>query len=145
VEDRLVTFEDRVKLAAALGQVAGSDYVILASNRLYGVIPQLPRRYPEAAAYYRLLLGGELGFELVHWEGRNPGLGPVALVEDSFSRPGLPAPEPLQGWRPAPITLNLGPADESFTVYDHPLVLIFENRGRLTAAELEALVREETG
>ena len=37
------------KLAAALDK---ADYVILASNRLYGSIPRLPRRYPIAMAAF---------------------------------------------------------------------------------------------
>jgi hypothetical protein len=40
---------------------------------------------------------------------------------------------------------QLGPADESFTVYDHPLVLVFENRDRLSAEEMEMLIRAEAG
>jgi hypothetical protein len=67
----------------------------------------------------------------------------VTLKDDTLSRPGLPSPGSLEEWRPSRVTLNLGPADESYTVYDHPLVLIFENRDRLSAAELESLVRQE--
>jgi hypothetical protein len=143
VEDRGRSEELREMLGAASGQLASSDYLILASNRLYGVIPRLPQRYPEAAAYYRLLFGGELGFELVYWNGRYPTLGPLAFADDTFSRPGLPVPESLAAWQPAPITWTLGPADESYTVYDHPLVLIFENRERLSAEQIEALILHE--
>jgi 4-amino-4-deoxy-L-arabinose transferase-like glycosyltransferase len=140
VGDRGRLEELRETLATAAAQLSSSDYVILASNRLYGVIPRLPQRYPEAAAYYRLLFSGELGFELVYWNGRYPTLGPLAFADDTFSRPGLSVPEPMAAWQPAPVTWTLGPADESFTVYDHPLVLIFENRGRPSAKELEARI-----
>jgi hypothetical protein len=140
VEDRWRSEEMRETLAAAADKVARSDYLILASNRLYGVIPRLPERYPEAAAYYRLLFGGELGFELVYWNSRYPNLHSLALVNDAFSRPGLPVPASIAAWQPAPVTWVLGPADESLTVYDHPLVLIFENQARLAAAEIEGLI-----
>jgi hypothetical protein len=143
VEDRWRSEEMRESLTTAAEQVAGSDYLILASNRLYGVIPRLPDRYPEAAAYYRLLMGGELGFELVYWNSRYPNLSSLALTNEPFTRPGLPVPTPIAAWQPAPITWTLGPADESLTVYDHPLVLIFENQERLTAAEIEALILAE--
>ncbi len=143
VEDPLRSEENRVELSEALETVAGSDYLILASNRLYGVIPRLPGRYPAPAAYYRLLFAGRLGFELVHWSGRYPALGSVTLVDDTFQWPRLSQPEPLADWRPGDWTLSLGPADESFTVYDHPLVLIFANRDHLTGVELERLVRAE--
>ncbi len=145
VEDLGKLAEDRVKLEDAMLQVAGSDFVILASNRLYGVIPRLPERYPEAGVYYRLLFNGELGFELVHWSVRYPVLGPLALLDDPFSRPQLAAPVHLAEWRPDGLAWNLGTADESFTVYDHPLVLIFENRQQLTAEELVARVRSGAG
>jgi hypothetical protein len=140
VEDRGRSEELRETLGTAVDRLASSDYVILASNRLYGVIPRLPERYPEAAAYYRLLFAGKLGFELVYWNGRYPNLGPLAFADDTFSRPGLPMPAPMATWQPAPITWKLGPADESFTVYDHPLVLIFQNRDRLSPEEIEALI-----
>jgi hypothetical protein len=140
VEDRWRSEETRESLSTAADQVASSDFLVLASNRLYGVIPQMIERYPESAAFYRLLFSGELGFELVYWNARYPTLGPVALVDDTFSRPGLPMPAPLASWQPAPVTWVLGPADESFTVYDHPLVLIFENRERLDLAAVEAQI-----
>jgi hypothetical protein len=143
VEDRLGRERDRVELATALDLLAEADYLILASNRLYGVIPRLADRFPEAAAYYRLLFSGELGWELVHWSGRYPSLDGWVLADDTLGRPGLPLPEAMREWRPGDVTLVLGPADESFTVYDHPLVLIFENRARLPADDLEALVRQE--
>jgi len=143
VEDRWRLEGMRESLTTAAEQVARSDYLILASNRLYGVIPRLTDRYPEAAAYYRLLMGGDLGFELVYWNSRYPNLGSLALTNDTFSRAGLPVPAPMLTWQPAPRTWVLGPADESLTVYDHPLVLIFENQERLTAAEIEALILAE--
>jgi hypothetical protein len=143
VNDRLGRERDRVELETALGLLADSDYLILASNRLYGVIPRLADRFPEGAAYYRLLFSGRLGWELVHWSGRYPSLDGLVLVDDTLGRPGLPLPEAMREWQPGAVTLELGPADESYTVYDHPLVLIFENRAQLSADEMEALIRQQ--
>lgn len=143
VEDRWRSEDTRQSLETAAEQVARADYVILASNRLYGVIPRLTERYPEAAAYYRLLFSGELGFRLVYWGSRYPTLGSFAFVDDTFSRPGLTVPAPMAAWQPAEAAVRLGPADESFTVYDHPLVLIFENKARMDAGEVEALIVAE--
>ncbi len=147
VEDRLGRESSRVELDDAVQRVASSDYLVLASNRLYGVIPRLPERFPEGAAYYRLLFSGALGFELVHWDSRYPSLGPVTVFDDSFVWPALSPPSVLlEGWPAAGRwVLNWGPADESFTAYDHPLVLIFENRDRLSAEEMEVLIRAEAG
>ncbi len=84
-----------------------ADYIILSSNRLVGSIPRLPRRYPIAIEYYRLLLSGELGFD------------PVARFD---SRPQL------FGY-----TIDDSSAQEDFTVYDHPTVLIFQKAARFSA------------
>ena len=143
VEDLRREPEDRIPLDQVLQQVAESDYVILASNRLYGVIPKLAERFPEGAAYYRLLFEEQLGFELVHWSARMPQVAGVVVTDDPFNWPELARPGELADWDAAGPLLNLGPADESFTVYDHPLVLIFENRDRFAAEELETLIRAE--
>ena len=49
----------------------------------------------------------------------------------SFGAIGLPSPLESDRAKPASLTLNLGPADESFTVYDHPRPLLFENQKAL--------------
>ena len=87
-----------------------ADYIILASNRLYGSIPRLPKRYPMTIAYYDLLFRGELGFELVKTFTSYPRLGPLVWVDDH--------------------------ADESFTVYDHPKPLIFKKVRTLSDEEI---------
>ena len=89
--------EKREKLLDTLDQ---TDYIFLSSNRLYGSIPRIPQRYPMTSEYYRALFSGELGFELVHTGTSYPDLA---------------------GWR-----INDDSAEESFTVYDHPKVLIFK-------------------
>ncbi|MFQ6057964.1 MAG: ArnT family glycosyltransferase [Anaerolineae bacterium] len=132
--------DDARKLAWLVKDLLDSDYIILASNRLYGSIPRVPERYPLTSRYYRLLLGGELGFRLVHFEATYPRLLGVALVDDTFRDPPLPVPAPLVSYKPAPLTLNLGRADESFTVYDHPKPLIFKKERQLSEAELRRLL-----
>jgi 4-amino-4-deoxy-L-arabinose transferase-like glycosyltransferase len=124
-------------LAAALSRV---DYVVLASQRLYGTISRLPQRYPMTTAYYRLLFGEQLGFRLVHVEASYPRLGPVAIVDEPLEGTGLPRPALP---RPAPLVLSLGRVDESYSVYDHPRVLIFENVEGLAPAELKARILAE--
>ena len=96
----------------------GSDYLILASRRLYGSIPRLPERYPLATRYYERLVGGDLGFEPAAEFTRGP----------AWLNPRL---APLPGAAPALLV-----PDESFVVYDHPRVLIYRNAERLTTNEL---------
>lgn len=98
------------KLGTLAAELASGDYLILASNRLSAPIQRLPGRYPMGSAYYRLLFGGELGYTRVAEFTAYPRLGPLAIPDDH--------------------------ADESFTVYDHPHVVIFANTGRLSADTL---------
>ncbi len=127
------------KVRFMLAQLSASDYLIIASNRLYGVAPRLPARYPLTGLYYQALFDERLGYEVVAVARRYPTLGGWRLVDDPFTPAGVAVP-PLaefgaRDW-------NWGAADESFTVYDHPLAMVFQNVKRLTAVEMwEALYR----
>ena len=130
------------KMTRVSEQLAGADYVAFFSNRLYGSIPRVPEKYPQSGEYYKRLFAGDLGYRLEHWEAQYPTLIGIAFVDDTFSRPDLPVPRELGTLRPAPITVNMGYADESFSVYDRPKVLIFRNVERLPADELLRRLRE---
>jgi hypothetical protein len=125
------------KLYALLEQLAASDYLVIASNRLHGSVGRWPERYPLTSRYYQLLFGGELGYRLVSVPGveRYPRLGPVALLADDPLAP--PERDP-----PAPLVLRLGRADESWSVYDHPCPLLFQNVERLTVGQMELFFAE---
>jgi len=129
------------KLEWMVEKIFASDYIILASNRLYGSIPRLPARYPLTSRYYDLLLGERLGFELVSFAASYPRLFGVTLMDDTFCDPKLPVPALLADYRPSPVTINLGRADESFTVYDHPKALIFKKTEVLSRQELYELLK----
>jgi hypothetical protein len=117
--------EDAAKWAAVTDDLARSDYIVIATRRLYGSIPRVPDRYPVATLYYDLLFAGELGFE----------------PQREFTRPPIwlnprlpPLPDAAPAWlRP----------DESFVVYDHPRALIFRNVDHLPASELRRLLGVE--
>jgi hypothetical protein len=110
--------DDAAKWARLAADLSQSDYLILASRRLYGSIPRLPERYPLAGRYYDMLFAGELGFTAVGEFTR----GPVWL------NPRLP---PLPGAAPALLR-----PDESSVVYDHPRALVLRNAERLPPDEL---------
>ncbi len=110
--------DDAAKWAAVVADLAGSDYLVIASRRLYGSIPRLPERYPLASRYYERLFAGDLGFQLAGEFTRGP----------TWLNPPIP---PLPDAAPALLR-----PDESFVVYDHPRTLIFRNVERLPAAEL---------
>ncbi len=104
--------ETVVRIAETLSQ---ADYVVLSSDRIRMSIDQLPWRYAVQNEYYRRLLNGELGFELVYERAVKPGL---------FG-----------------FTIDDTQADESFTVYDHPHVRIFRKVESLTQAQIRERLR----
>ncbi len=115
------------KRSRMIESLAKADYLLYYSNRQYGTVARLPERYPMTRGFYEKLFGGELGYELAHWESSYPSLYGVSFADDTFGRPDLPVPEPLRGYTQTGLSVNLGYADESFTVYDHPLILVFRN------------------
>jgi 4-amino-4-deoxy-L-arabinose transferase-like glycosyltransferase len=127
------------KLEANLGVLAAADYVSIASNRGYGVIARLPDLYPLSSQYYPLLFSGQLGFEPVFVNARSPHIGTVHYWPARFSASGLTAPDLVEWYLSQPMILSPGPADESFTVYDQPMPMLFQNTGRLSADEMLAL------
>lgn len=98
------------KWAKISKQLSQSSYIILASNRLYVPLQKLtdcaalfPHPcYVQTAAYYKQLFNGQLGFTK------------VAEFTDYPTIPFIGTP------------IIDDHADESFTVYDHPKVIIFQ-------------------
>ena len=117
--------DDQVKYTGSIGpnglhepglfdQLDQVDYIILSSNRVYGSATRLPMRYPALTRYYHYLFDGELGFE---------------QVADITSYPtlfGIPIPDQS--------------AEEAFSVYDHPRVLIFKKTDSYSRAKAEQLI-----
>ncbi|MCI0437773.1 MAG: glycosyltransferase family 39 protein, partial [Chloroflexi bacterium] len=120
--------------------LASADYLFFFSNRLYATIPRLPERYPVSSAYYELLFSGRLGYELVEFEATYPQLLGVSFVDNTFDRQGLTEPDALRAFEPSPVSLDLGFADESFSVYDHPKVLVFQNVTRFDADSIRGII-----
>jgi hypothetical protein len=83
-----------------LTKLKNADYITLSSNRLYGSIPRMPRRFPFTIEYYRMLFSGELGFALEKIFSSYPSLGGLTFNDDA--------------------------REELILNYDHPKVLIFK-------------------
>lgn len=83
-----------------------TDYLILSSNRLWGSISKVPEKYPVTAEYYKKLFGDNLGFVKIAEFTSYPTLGPFQIRDDQ--------------------------AEEAFTVYDHPKVMIFKKQEEIT-------------
>jgi len=104
--------ESPLKWTTIQTNLSQADYIIVASNRLYTPLTKLTdckslptgRCYPDTAAYYKTLFEGTGGFTKVKEFSSYPGfsLGSYSFdIVDDF-------------------------ADESFTVYDHPKIMIFK-------------------
>lgn len=133
VHERLELYnpDNLEKFVRVTETLENSDYLVLFSNRLYGTIPRLPERYPMSTDYYERLFDGSLGYELVFADTRPVESLGVTYREDQFVRVDFEPPEGFEQPTGDLLTIAPGWADESFSVYDHPQVLIFENTGRL--------------
>lgn len=96
--------EDSKKLEQMNSVLAAGDYYIVSSNRAWGSITSVPDKYPETAAFYQDLFAGRLGYKLVAEFTSYPSLRYL----------GIPIDFPDE-W-----------AEEAFTVYDHPRVMILK-------------------
>lgn len=121
--------EKWVKIDNSLNRI---DYLIMSSNRLWASIPRVPEKYPLASKFYNNLFAGNLNFVKIKTFNSYPGFylpflkscyyfGPNNYpgvknswfsIEANCSYPGL--------------YLRDDTAEEAFTVYDHPQVLIFK-------------------
>ncbi|MCS6773797.1 MAG: DUF2298 domain-containing protein, partial [Thermoflexales bacterium] len=126
------------KLAQMLDWLDEADYLVLSSNRLYGSIPRLPWRYPMTTRYYRALMNGELGFELAADFHAFPRLGPFLFNSQEMPQPLVRSPN-TQG-TPMGIFVPYPTAEEAFSVYDHPRVLIFRKTPRYSRERAERIL-----
>lgn len=120
------TLEKWQKLEEKLTRV---DYIILSSNRVYGSIMTVPERLPRTNAFYEKLFKGTLGFTKIAEFTRRPNI-PIPFIKLCLTPPNIwygKASFPIQSCDQSGITFVDDYADESFTVYDHPKVIIFQN------------------
>ena len=85
-------------------------------------------------------MGERLGFDLVYYATADPELFGTRIVSDTFVDPVLPRPRLLAEQEATQRRIDLGRADESFTVYDHPMPLVFRKTRQLSRQELLALL-----
>ncbi|NQS91480.1 MAG: glycosyltransferase family 39 protein, partial [Chloroflexi bacterium] len=117
------------KLDRFLSNMDQTDYILITSSRQWATTTRVPERYPLTTEYYQALMGcpveltiedcynfalpgtyqGKLGFELIETFQSDPTLGPIVI--------------------------NDQPAEEAFTVYDHPKVFIFKKSDDFSLAD----------
>ena len=126
--------DNAAKLALFQGVLDQAEYIFIPTNHQYGQITRLPERYPLTTEYYRQLIGcppdkniiwcyrvaekgmfkGNLGFDLVATFESYPTIGPLIINDQS--------------------------AEEAFTFYDHPKVLIFQKNANYTPGLVQAVL-----
>jgi YYY domain-containing protein len=117
-----------------IDNLARSDYIIIQSQRRIWSVCRMPAVYPMTSAYYRALFDGRLGFELVAVFQHPFTFGPLQISDLAGAAAWGEAPElPM---------FNLSPfaAEESFSVYDHAPVWIFQKRADYSQSNAETLL-----
>ncbi|MBI5452737.1 phospholipid carrier-dependent glycosyltransferase [Candidatus Gottesmanbacteria bacterium] len=105
-----------------------ADYIFIPSRRIFINYMRLPKTYPLVTKYYQLLFSGALGFEKVTEITSFPQL--------SLSSPGRWPNGLLPGVRWEFPDEN---AEETFTVFDHPVIRIYRKVRPLTKEEYRKL------
>lgn len=108
--------DDVVKRDRMIDILNRGDYIVISSNRQTDSLVRLPTRYPMTIRYYEALFSGELGFELADEFISDPNFGPWVMPDQT--------------------------AEEPFTVYDHPRVLIFEKTADYDPVRTAAILNE---
>lgn len=87
-----------------------SNYFLVQSRRVFYNHQRLPNLYPKTARFYDALFKGDLGFEQVKTFHSYPKLG-------------------VSGWK---LEVPDEAAEETWSVFDHPVIRIFEKKVQLT-------------
>lgn len=104
IEVHIFDLDTKEKWDIIDAQLQNADYYIMSSNRGWGSIPTVPKRYPVASKFYAAMMKNEAGYSLVKEFTSYPSLRYMGIpldFEDQWS-------------------------EEAFTVYDHPKVMIFK-------------------
>lgn len=129
------TFDKWPQIYQNLSQI---DYVIMSSNRLWGSIPKGANIYPQTSLFYQQLFNGQplldsnISFTKIAQFNNYPGFY-LPLLKNCYYFGISDYPGINNKWFEADpsclypgIYLRDDTSDESFTVYDHPQVLVFK-------------------
>ena len=127
------------KLARFTNTLDQGEYIFMSSNRQWATITRVPERYPLSITFYRHLIGCPPEKDIIWcYNVAKPGdfqgdLG-YDLVKVFESYPSLLIPG-IGSW-----AINDQFAEEAFTVYDHPKVLIFHKQADFDPARVQAIL-----
>lgn len=126
--------ENADKLNRYIETLNQADYILIPTNHQYGQITRLPERFPLTTLYYRELVGCPAGEDIIEcYRVAQPGtykgnLG-FELVKVFESYPTF-----------GPFVINDQAAEEAFTFYDHPKVLIFQKTKDFNITEVSSIL-----
>ncbi|MBI3955239.1 phospholipid carrier-dependent glycosyltransferase [Candidatus Gottesmanbacteria bacterium] len=106
-----------------LSDLERADYIFIPSRRLFTNYTRLSNKYPLLNRYYQLLFSGALGF---------------TKVAEFNSFPKLEIGPPVGGWK---LEFNDELSEETYTVFDHPVVRIYKKTRPMTTYEYEYLLK----
>jgi len=122
------------KLTRFITTLDQTDYIFIPTNHQYAQITRVPERYPLTTLYYRELIGCPIGENIIRcYHEAKPGdydgrLGfDLVSVFETFPTLG-------------PIVINDQYAEEAFTFYDHPKVLIFKKNENYNSAQVQSIL-----
>lgn len=126
--------DDQVKRERFFQMLSQGEYIFMSSNRQWGTIPRVPQRYPLSTEYYRALVGCPVELDTVTCynlaePGKFEGQLGFEMVETFTSYPTLGNRE-----------FNDQFAEEAFSVYDHPKVMIFRKTADFDPQRLTAFL-----
>ncbi|NLG06791.1 MAG: glycosyltransferase family 39 protein [Candidatus Pacebacteria bacterium] len=96
-------------------QLAEGDYLIIASQRLFRTIPR-SQEHPYTSHYYQLLFAEQVGYQKIREFHAYPNLLGITIKDDG--------------------------AEETFRVFDHPSIYIFQNTKQFQEEELMELISD---
>lgn len=110
----LYTLTDSNKVNMMAKKLQANDYLILDSPKVRNTTRRLPDKYPYTSTFYSLMENGALGFVNVAEFTAYPHIGAIVLNDEN--------------------------AEETFTVFDHPVVRIYAKQRELTEREIYRMV-----
>ncbi len=121
------------KIDRMVNMMDQGEYLAITSNRQWGSVTRIPERYPLMTKYYQELIGCPDGVDILHcYQVAKPGMyqGKLGydLVQIFQSDPSI-----------GPIDINDQSAEEVFTIYDHPKVLIFKKSTNFNAQQVRSI------
>lgn len=136
--------DDSEKLGKIGTILSQSDYLVLSSNRAYGALHRADKRFPIMTRFYTALFSGSLGFTLAEQFTSRPTIVlpiPAACLHMPGFTYGILS-KPLEKCDGFGVQFVDDYADETFTVYDHPKVLILRNDRHLSREQLQKRIYE---